>query len=493
MTELILEKNRQNNLLPTWTVCKLDDACLDIMGGGTPSRKNPEYFHGNIIWLTPTEILKDKILVVSKSKENITYEGLRKSSARIIPKDAVLLTSRATIGSVAIAGKEVTTNQGFASFVCSNLIYNFYLAYWLWTHKSFLENKAKGTTFKEISKSKLRGIVIPIPPLNEQKRIVSKIEELFSFIDNKLNILQNVIIQLKQYKKSLIVSGLNGTLTQDFRKTHKNLIPSKNLLKVIKSKHETKNQYKLNFRKLYDLPQDWSWVTISEIANVVSGNTPKGIEKHRKNDKIPFFKVADMNHPDNSLFMTFSELNLNEQEMSDLKLKKYGEDTIIFPKRGGAILTNKKRIISKPSCFDLNIMGIQPIDIPSKFVYYWLLNIDLASLSDGSNVPQINHGDVNPLPIPIPTKEEIDEIIKIFDNHFSVNEQALVYLQKLINMNQTLRISILKQAFEGKLVPQDPNDEPSKILLQKIKQEKIRLEQKQKIIKAQKRRRINVK
>lgn len=116
---------KQDNLplLPKgWVWTRLGEISLEVIGGGTPSRENSEYFGGNIVWLTPTEILKDKIVVLNNSKEKITDAGLKNSSARIIPKGSVLLTSRASIGFVAIAGCELTTNQGFASFVCSTAI-----------------------------------------------------------------------------------------------------------------------------------------------------------------------------------------------------------------------------------------------------------------------------------------------------------------------------------------------------------------------------------
>src|SRR4030067_3687768 len=106
----------------------------DLVGGGTPSRAKSEYFTGNIVWLTPTEIPKNRVTVIRESKELITQEALRKSSARLVPKGSVLMTSRASIGYVAIAGTEDTTNQGFASFICKEGVYNFYLAYWLWAN-----------------------------------------------------------------------------------------------------------------------------------------------------------------------------------------------------------------------------------------------------------------------------------------------------------------------------------------------------------------------
>ena len=221
MNELILENNK--SLPSSWTRSKLDNLC-ELIGGGTPSRNNLEYFGGNIIWLTPTEIPKNMIVPISDSKEKITNLGLKKSSAKIIPKESVLLTSRASIGYVAIAGKDVTTNQGFASFICHESLFNYYLAYWLWGNKKNLESEATGTTFKEISKSKLKELIIPLPPLNEQKRIVAKIEELFSLLESTKEILEKTKILLKQYRQSLLKSAFEGKLTIEWRNDNNEII-----------------------------------------------------------------------------------------------------------------------------------------------------------------------------------------------------------------------------------------------------------------------------
>ena len=127
-----------------WILTELENTC-ELIGGGTPSRKNLEYFDGDILWLTPTEISQNCVIKINDSREKITKLGLEKSSAKIIPIGAVLLTSRASIGYVAIAGKPLTTNQGFASFVCNESIHNFYLAYWLFGKKRLLESRANSS------------------------------------------------------------------------------------------------------------------------------------------------------------------------------------------------------------------------------------------------------------------------------------------------------------------------------------------------------------
>ena len=204
-------KFEKENLPEGWINVILDDVC-ELIGGGTPPRQNLEYFNGDILWLTPTEIPKDQIIRIYDSREKITTLGLKKSSAKIIPKNSVLLTSRASIGYIAIAGIDVTTNQGFASFVCSTILHSYFLAYWLFGNKELLKSKATGTTFKEISKSKLRELEFQLPPLNEQHRIVLKIESIFARIDAIEKQVGNSLIKLDLLKKSILKKAFEGKL-----------------------------------------------------------------------------------------------------------------------------------------------------------------------------------------------------------------------------------------------------------------------------------------
>ena len=126
---------------------------------------------------------------------------------------------------------------------------------------------------------------------------------------------------------------------------------------------------------------------VGEIGLVISGATPKEVHTLSSNGPIPYFKVGDMNKTGNERYMIHSQLSMSDDDAKKLRLSIQNTGTIIFPKRGGAIATNKKRILPQPSAFDLNIMGITPLIIPTMFLYYWITSIDLAKLSDGSNVP----------------------------------------------------------------------------------------------------------
>lgn len=158
-----------------WPIVALGDIC-ELVGGGTPSRQVPEYFGGEIPWITPTDVTKLNGRYLHKGREGITESGLAKSSAKLLPPNSVLLTSRATIGFTAINTAPVSTNQGFANFICSKQILPEYLAHVLEWMRDDLISQASGATFKEISKSSLKRIGIPLPPVGEQRRIVALLD-----------------------------------------------------------------------------------------------------------------------------------------------------------------------------------------------------------------------------------------------------------------------------------------------------------------------------
>ena len=177
-----------------WEWNKLGDITT-IVGGGTPRTNIKEYWeNGNIIWLSPTDLGNiGEIISINNSKTKITKLGLEKSSAKLLPIGTVLFSSRATIGKIAINEIEVSTNQGFTNFICKNLLLNKYLAFCLNRFTSDITDLSNSTTFKEVSKSSLKDFKIPLPPLEEQKRIVAKLDNLFAKIDKAIALHQKNI------------------------------------------------------------------------------------------------------------------------------------------------------------------------------------------------------------------------------------------------------------------------------------------------------------
>lgn len=159
---------------------KLGEICT-VVSGTTPKSTRPEYWDGDINWVTPAE-LTDESDVIYESQRKITQQAVIDSNLKSFPTGTVLLSSRAPIGKVAIAGTEMYCNQGFKNLICSEKIYNRYLYHFLKSKTDYLNSLGRGATFKEISKSIVENIEIPLPPLDEQRKIAAVLDKVSDLI-----------------------------------------------------------------------------------------------------------------------------------------------------------------------------------------------------------------------------------------------------------------------------------------------------------------------
>lgn len=174
----------------------------EIWGGGTPARMHPEWFTGDIPWATPTDVTALDGYLLYDTKEYITQEAVENSSTRLLPTGTVLLTSRATIGSVAIAMRPMCTNQGFANLICGPEVNNRYLAWFLRSIASYLKDLGGTTTFPEISKSTLRKVFItyPVSPTKQQY-----IADLLDAVDIARRLCNDIVRGIENLISSLFV------------------------------------------------------------------------------------------------------------------------------------------------------------------------------------------------------------------------------------------------------------------------------------------------
>ncbi|GAA7792848.1 hypothetical protein HpBT0238_04660 [Helicobacter pylori] len=194
--ELLSQRKRLKGFNQAWQRVRLGDIA-EIIGGGTPSTQITSFWNGSINWFTPTEIGITKY--VYKSQRTITPLGLKKSSAKLLPIGTILLTSRASIGDCAILKEVATTNQGFQSLIPLEKINNEFLYYLILTLKNKLLKLASGSTFLEVSPNKIKNLLIPLPPLNEQIAIAN----ILSGLDHEIISLKNKKRQFENIKKAL--------------------------------------------------------------------------------------------------------------------------------------------------------------------------------------------------------------------------------------------------------------------------------------------------
>ena len=161
-------------------MAKLGEVCT-IVSGSTPKTSVTSYWDGNIKWITPAELNEDTFYIMD-SVRHITEEGKEKTGLSYLPTGTVILSSRAPIGKTAIAGCKMCCNQGFKNLICSDAVYNEYLYFFLKSKTDYLNSLGRGATFKEISKSIVENIEIPLPEVNQQKEIAEKFKKLEQLI-----------------------------------------------------------------------------------------------------------------------------------------------------------------------------------------------------------------------------------------------------------------------------------------------------------------------
>jgi type I restriction enzyme S subunit len=288
----------------------------------------------------------------------------------------------------------------------------------------------------------LKAANIPLPPLTEQRRIATKLDSLSAKTKRSRDYLDHIPRLVENYKQALLAAAFRGELTREWR---------------------TNNRVKF----------DWITSTIGDVATIASGQTPKGIEAVLSSaGDVPWFKVSSMNEAGNLDGLRSSQFRLSRRNADALGLRLCQPGSITFPKRGGAIATNKKRRLLVEGALDLNLMVLTAKTVAPDFLWWWMQKLDLWTISNGSNVPQINNGDIAPLVINVPPHAEQNEIALRLQTAFSwINRLAseATSARKLIDH---LDQAVLAKAFQGELVPQDPNDEPASVLLERIRAER---------------------
>ena len=327
-------------------------------------------------------------------------------------------------------------------------------------------NKTVGGAIQNLAAVKeLKTIPLPIAPLSEQKRIVEKLDSLLAQVDTiqqRLNNLPNII---KRFRQSVLAAAVSGKLTEQWRS--ENWEEVKPLYSTLLEKNTHKPKPYVSSEPNSLIPSNWVWSRLGDIFVLKSGKSVKATEELAEGD-FPFFKVGDMNHSLNTLLMSHTEKFVSEAVIG--KNGKFPEGSIVFPKRGGAIATNKKRILKQESLVDLNTMAIiTPKEVDKLYVFRWLQTIDLGQLNTGSTIPQVNNGDIEPLWFPLAPLKEQTEIVRLVEQYFALADTLEKNLTNAKKRVDNLTQSILAKAFRGELVPQDPNDEPAEQLLERIK------------------------
>lgn len=282
-----------------------------------------------------------------------------------------------------------------------------------------LNQYATATAQPGLAVSKINYVLIPLPPLAEQHRIVNKIEELQPDIDayDKAQTKLQAIEQRfpDDMKKSLLQYAIEGKLVPQRKEegTAKDLLAEiraekARLIKEKKIKKSKPLPAITDNERPFNIPASWEWVHLEDVGYFISGYTPK---KENLCDKvgIPYFKVSDMNTLGNECWLRYTSIYWNNEYGNP---KAYEKGTIVYPKNGGAIFTNKKRILAQDSIVDLNTGGYKPFDgFLLSFAYHIFLTIDFKQYNKGTALPTLDMNKIKNILIPMPPLAEQHRIV----------------------------------------------------------------------------------
>jgi len=279
--ETIQTPDERNAIPEGWRFRKVSEIA-EVVGGGTPKTKKPEYWGGDIPWLTPKDLSGEHFRYVSRGERNITKAGIENSSARLVPPGTVLLTSRAPVGYVAMAKNPIATNQGFRSLVVNEEHDPDCIYYLLLHNTDYLKQHASGSTFQELSGSTLKSLEFLIPPLSEQRAIA----HILGSLDDKIELNRRMNKTLEAMARAIFKSWF-----VDF-----DPVRAKAEGRDPGLPNEIAALFPDNFKDsdLVEIPKGWEWRSLYDSAKYVNGAAYRNFHFTDEECALPIIKIAEL-------------------------------------------------------------------------------------------------------------------------------------------------------------------------------------------------------
>lgn len=419
----------------------------DWGAGGTPSRSEPNFYGGKIPWIKSGEL---NSRYIKTTEESITEEAIKSSSAKIFPAGSVAIAMYgATIGKTAILGINASTNQACAVGVpVEGLIGKEYLYRLLQNEKAAFIEKGKGGAQPNISQSVIKAHEIGLPPLAEQTRIAAKLDELLAQVDTLKARIDGIPALLKRFRQSVLAAAISGRLTEDWHQAHA-------------------------------AEAEWKKTAIKSVCSAAFDG-PFGSKLKSDDYESEGVRVVRLENIGHLVFFAeketfistvkFKQLAKNKLEPGDILFSSFVDEEI----RVCQLPKTEETFINKADCFCLRVD--RTVAKP-EFVLYALAAkqtyLQIKEAVHGATRPRINLGFLKGFEINLPSPTEQVEIIRRVEQLFAFLSQLEVRAQIAQTHIDGLTQSILAKAFRGELVPQDPNDEPASVLLERINAQRV--------------------
>ena len=380
--------------------------------------------------------------------------------------------------------REDVTDAVFASYlvrftpsVDSRYVNYFMQSRFYWNQ---IEEQSAGIAVPNVNASKLANLEIPIAPLNEQRRIVEKIETLFAHIDKGEEALREVPKLLKRYRQSILKAAVTGELTRDWREANQHkLEPATDLLeRILENRSENwqgRRKYKEptapeESNQFSGLPESWALSTTEQLAFVETGATPKKSEpSYYSAQEIPWITSTAVNEDP----IQTPQAHITEKALKDTNAKVFPAGTLIVALYGEGRTRGKVSELAFESATNQACAALLVQHLPSNVMRYlklfYLYNYEaIRRKSAGGVQPNLNLSIIKATQVPLPSQDEMRKILVRVNAELSKMADLDLICSKEIIRSTALRQSILKSAFTGQLVPQNPDDEPASELLARI-------------------------
>lgn len=386
----------------------------DVVGGGTPSTSNEEYWGGDIPWLSPADLTGYQSVYISHGEKFITPEGVKKSSTQRLPAGSVLFSSRAPIGYIAIAQNEIYTNQGFKSLVCkSEVINNLYLYYYLKLNLNYIKNFASGATFPELSANRIKNIKITFcKSLHEQQKIASILSAYDSQIENnqkRIKLLEQMAENL--YKEWFVRFRFPGYENAEFEG---------------------------------GVPKGWTVDVLGNLFETSSGGTPSRKEpKYFENGTIGWVKTGELLDS----FIVETEEKITEDAVKHSAAKMIPVGSLLCSMYAGV---GKLGITTTPlTCSQATCVFNPKAGVSNRYLFYYLkLNKKyLENISFGAAQQNISQEIIKKIKMIVPPRD----FIQSFDRRIEPLWKDILIIMNQNRYLTTQRDLLLPRLMSGKL------------------------------------------
>jgi len=384
--------------------------CCEVIGGATPKRNIPEYWGNDIPWVTPKDVSNMSEPVLDDAPEYISQAGYDGCSTYLLPKGAILLTSRAPIGNVAIVGREMCTNQGFKSLIPGKDVDSLYLYYGIKNNSERLKNLGNGATFKEVSKKIVESFEIPLPPLKEQRRIAAILDKADTIRRKR----QRTIELTETFLRSMFLDMFGDPVTN---------------------------------------PKEWKMAELGSVAQIASGVTKGRRFRDKETVLVPYMRVANVQDG----HIDISDVADIEVLKSDIKKYALEDGDILLTEGGDPDKLGRGAVWEGwiSPCIHQN--HIFKVRVNQDFLLPEFANAIigsdrgkryfLRSAKQTTGIASINMTQLKGFPILIPPRELQAEYVEIVTKQFALS----INFGKALSEHDDLFNSLSKTAFKGEL------------------------------------------